>query len=289
MNKFVSHLSAAAAGVAVAYFATYTLMRWEIDSLRAAVLRSAAREAEQAQQLATALDFGSRVDSYNWQSGMAYTSCSAARTASEELLRLAQKHKEQPVKPAPVIRRIQPAPPQESPVPAPVKPASPAIEVKPQAVAGTVDAGKMLAAHNRLRAEVGISDLHWSDKLAKVAQKYAESMVAGGCVLPMQHSGIGYGENLYWASAEMWADGRREYRPVPPNRPVDAWGEEKKWYNVETGQCAATGKDTCGHYTQVVDKGTQDVGCGMAVCGNKAQIWVCNYFPAGDVAGQKPF
>ncbi|MDO9190699.1 MAG: CAP domain-containing protein [Sulfurimicrobium sp.] len=45
----------------------------------------------------------------------------------------------------------------------------------------------------------------------------------------------------------------------------------------------------CGHYTQLVWKKTTAVGCGMAVCGSRDQIWVCQYSPAGNWAGQKPY
>ena len=40
-----------------------------------------------------------------------------------------------------------------------------------------------------------------------------------------------------------------------------------------------------GHFTQVVWRGTTQVGCGHSQCkGN--DIWVCNYDPAGNWDGQ---
>jgi pathogenesis-related protein 1 len=120
-----------------------------------------------------------------------------------------------------------------------------------------------------------------------VAQGWADHLAGNNCA--MYHSGNGLGENIYQASALMWPDGQREFRAVPSFRPVDAWGEEKQWHNAETGKCSATGKNTCGHYTQVVWKDTTEVGCAMAVCGNNAQIWVCNYSPAGNIAGRNLF
>ena len=43
-----------------------------------------------------------------------------------------------------------------------------------------------------------------------------------------------------------------------------------------------------GHYTQVVWKNSKEVGCAMAVCSDKSQVWVCNYSPPGNISGQKP-
>lgn len=254
MNKIVSHLSAAAAGAVFAYFAASAPLNWEIDSLRAAALRSAAREAEHDRQLAAALGVSDQLRSAEWQIALTQSSCSAA-----------------------------PAPAVPCPSPAPAKPAAPApaLEVNPQAVAKIVDAAAMAAAHNRWRAEVGVTGLQWSDKLATVAQKYADKLAAGGCKLPMQHSASGYGENLYW---------HRASPAVLPGRPVAAWAEDEKgWYDPAAGQCSAPAGSTCGHYTQVVWKDTKEVGCGMAFCPGSGQVWVCNYNPAGNIVGQKPF
>lgn len=176
------------------------------------------------------------------------------------------------------------APAVPAPVPAPVKPAPSAPKkVEPQAVAGTVDPAAMVAAHNRWRSEVGVPGLKWSDKLADVAQGWADHLAGNNCA--MYHSGNGYGENIYKAGPMVWTDGRREVWPVHPRQVVDHWGNESKQRDNATGRCSGV----CGHYTQVVWKDTDEVGCGMAVCGNKAQIWVCNYSPAGNVVGEKPY
>lgn len=297
MNKIVPYLSVVAAGAAVAYLTSYTLMRWEIDSLRADALRSAAREAEHDKQIAAALDISRQIEAVAWQVSAATASCSAAKNAVQELLEMVQKRLAQPARPAPKASPVLPSkaqgpaekpqmdePSAPAPAPAPAKPVAPK---KDEAVAGGADPAAMVAAHNRWRSEVGVPGLKWSDELADVAQGWADRLAGENCA--MYHSGNGYGENIYQASALMWPDGRREFRAVLPSRPVDAWGEEKRWYNAGTGDCSATGKDTCGHYTQVVWKGTAEVGCGMAVCGNKGQIWVCNYSPAGNIGGKKPF
>lgn len=44
-----------------------------------------------------------------------------------------------------------------------------------------------------------------------------------------------------------------------------------------------------GEYTQMVWAGTKKVGCGMASCGEKGTVWVCHFWPPGNVVGEVPF
>lgn len=274
MNRIVSHCGAAAMGAALAAALLGIPQQLEVDLLRADSLRAASREAEHDRQLAAALAVGDQLRAAEWQTALTQSSCSAAKSAAQELLKLAQARREKPVKPAPAAPCPAPAPAKQSGGPAPAAPK----KVEPQAVAS---AAVMVAAHNRWRAEVGVPNLKWSDKLATVAQGYADKLAAGGCKLPMQHSGSRYGENLYW---------HRASTAVLPSRPVDAWTEnEKDWYDPATGQCSAPAGGFCGHYTQVVWKDTKEVGCGMAFCPGSGQVWVCNYSPAGNIVGRKPY
>ena len=146
-----------------------------------------------------------------------------------------------------------------------------------------VDPAAMLTAHNRWRAQVGVAGLRWSDKLARVAQGWADQLKSEGC--SMYHSSNGYGENIYKASALMWSDGRRDLQKKTPQQVTDSWGNEIKFYTYANNSCSGV----CGHYTQVVWEETKEVGCAMSVCGDKSQIWVCSYAPAGNMIGQKPY
>lgn len=149
-----------------------------------------------------------------------------------------------------------------------------------------VDEARMVEAHNKWRAEVGVPGIGYSKKLASSAQAWADQLKnTHDC--NMKHSAGAAGENIFWQSAVIWSDGRRELRHVAPKEVVDSWGNEKKHYNHANNDCAPS--EACGHYTQVVWKNTTSVGCGMAVCGNQNQIWVCQYSPAGNQAGQKPY
>lgn len=64
---------------------------------------------------------------------------------------------------------------------------------------------------------------------------------------------------------------------------------EVQWYDYASNSCNAPAGKSCGHYTQVVWAKSTEVGCGVAICDGKGQIWVCNYKPAGNFSGQKPY
>ena len=147
----------------------------------------------------------------------------------------------------------------------------------------SVDAAAMIEAHNQWRAKVGVPGLTWSEKLEGIAQKWADHLAATTC--SSGHSGNEYGENIFMASARMYSDGTHELSPKTPKDAVDAWGSEVQWYDHSDNSCHME----CGHYTQVVWKDTKEVGCAMAVCADKTQIWVCNYSPAGNMVGKKPY
>lgn len=151
------------------------------------------------------------------------------------------------------------------------------------------DAAEMLAAHNRWRATVGAPALTYSTELAASAQQWADHLKQSNrCQMQHSQPNGAYGENLYWASAIEWSNGKREVQKVSPKKVVDEWASERADYDYARNRCAV-GK-MCGHYTQVVWRATTTVGCAVAVCGNTLeQVWVCQYQPAGNWIGKKPY
>jgi len=148
---------------------------------------------------------------------------------------------------------------------------------------------EMVNVHNKWRSHVGVANLVWSDPVATVAQSWANQLKQEGC--GMRHSASnqrqGYGENLYWASAVRWSNGRRDVQKVSATKVVDSWGSEKPDYHYRSNKCNAGA--VCGHYTQMVWRNTTKVGCGRAVCEDKTQVWVCHYDPAGNYVGVQPY
>ena len=141
----------------------------------------------------------------------------------------------------------------------------------------------MVAAHNQWRSKTGVPALKWSNDLTASAQQWADQLARSGC--RVKHSTGADGENIYWAGAAQRSDGTSSMQEITEQNVVDAWGNEVKDYDYASNSCHGV----CGHYTQVVWKNTTEVGCGMAACNDKAQIWVCQYTPRGNMVGQKPY
>lgn len=133
-------------------------------------------------------------------------------------------------------------------------------------------ASEMVAAHNAVRARVGTPPLTWSDRLAAVAQEWADGLLASGKLVHSQNPN--YGENLY----------EIEGAAATPASMVNRFADESKDYDYGSNSCRAV----CGHYTQVVWSDTKQVGCAVAR-GGRREVWVCEYDPPGNYVGKRPY
>ncbi len=152
----------------------------------------------------------------------------------------------------------------------------------------------IINSHNQVRAQHNVQPLTWSNSLANYAQKWVDNLAeTQNCEMIHRPNNSGgqfqqvHGENLFWASAIELATGQNKKQAFTPKEVVKAWAEEEDFYNYQTNQCQA-GQD-CGHYTQMVWDESQQVGCAVAVCGDKSQIWACNYHPRGNYIGERPY
>jgi hypothetical protein len=138
----------------------------------------------------------------------------------------------------------------------------------------------ILNTHNQERAAVGVAPLTWSDSIAASAQNWADNLLSTG---QMVHStGTGFGENLA-------SGGGPDYATVDVLQQY--WVDEKNNYVPGTPGGSGTG-----HYTQMVDQRSTEVGCGLASGpgGEFAQyggtnVLVCQYSPPGNFNNQPPF
>jgi hypothetical protein len=141
---------------------------------------------------------------------------------------------------------------------------------------------RLLAAHNRERTGAGIPALAWDPVLAAEAESWGRQLAASG---EFEHAPDRGGEDPQ--GENLWAGTRGAYAP---EEMVDGWIEEKKYFrpgrfpdNSATGDFADVG-----HYTQVMWRESDRVGCALAA-GKDEEVLVCRYRTAGNVVGERPF
>ena len=164
------------------------------------------------------------------------------------------------------------------PSPAPPAPAPPPVVAPPSGVSAAV-AEELLTAHNYWRKQVKSPPLVWSDELSKRAREWALTLLRKGV---LEHNpDRRYGENLAWFAGER----------LKPTDVVDNWGNEVEFYDHGRNVCIEDAD--CEHYTQIVWKDAREVGCGSAYGEHPKygiqEYWVCNYNPAGNIKGQRPY
>lgn len=164
-------------------------------------------------------------------------------------------------------------------------------------VSGRSFRDEILCAHNSRRGTFpnptpvpALNNLEWDPALAKIAEDYAAQCIWGhnanrSATYPGQ-----VGENLAVHSSGTPVSGVVESS-------LQSWVEQEMVdYDYATNSCTP-GKQ-CGHYTQVVWRDTQRVGCALQQCPtftnlpevfNNGYLLVCNYSPAGNFIGQLPY
>jgi uncharacterized protein YkwD len=163
------------------------------------------------------------------------------------------------------------------------------------------------AAHNAVRAMVStqspLPSYTWSPTIAAYAQQWATELASNPstCAQPMHRSGtelrmMNYGENL----AAFFGQGPSGSVSTA-QQAVNGWASEVACWTygtfMGTDKCDMTCttklfSDGCGHYTQIVWRKSVELGCGVASCQTAqgpADIWICNYGPAGNIVGQSPY
>lgn len=136
---------------------------------------------------------------------------------------------------------------------------------------------RILSLHNRERAAVGSPPMVWDPALAASAASYGPTLARlGRLVHSPRETRAGQRENLAMGSAG--------YRV---EELVGFWIEEKRHfqpglfpYVSRTGQWADVA-----HYTQMVWKGTTNVGCALYGDGHRNYL-ICRYSPPGNADGR---
>jgi len=141
--------------------------------------------------------------------------------------------------------------------------------------------------HNVHRANHSAPDVSWSESLASSAQQLANSCNYGHNT---DLGGGGYGQNIAMYAATNNLGTEVEFVRTSIT---------EYWYNSEIGlygnaygsEPGMGGFHDWGHFSQIVWKGTTEVGCAVAYCGSGLASYpgyysVCNYSPPGNYQGE---
>jgi pathogenesis-related protein 1 len=173
------------------------------------------------------------------------------------------------------------------PVPAPGNPNAVAIT----AVAGNTgsrltqqQAQQMVNYHNQKRAEVGNGNVSWSTQIAQYAQQRADQIARTKQLAHLPQGQNPYGENLASGGS---TGGGVVYTVI---NACDGWYSEKAKMprNARTMTFDLFNKGV-GHYTQMVWKGSTQIGVGISQYQQGAftmTVVVCCYNPPGNVINQ---
>lgn len=147
----------------------------------------------------------------------------------------------------------------------------------------TAEQQEWVTAHNAVRAAAmpgpspALANVGWNTVAATQAADWASR-----CDFNHRNPNT-LGENLFAATSSR-----------TPTAVVTSWANEKNDYTYSTNTCAL-GKQ-CGHYTQIVWRSSVGIGCATQQCTTGSPFgsgtWfltVCNYAPAGNFTGQRPY
>ncbi|XP_015781270.1 Golgi-associated plant pathogenesis-related protein 1 [Tetranychus urticae] len=127
-----------------------------------------------------------------------------------------------------------------------------------------------LSTHNYLRALHGTPPLEYDEGLERFALKRAQYMASTDI---FEHpKRLRYGENLYWRKGSV---------PTCQDAVMN-WYNEISLYQYSWPRYSPK----TGHFTQIVWRDTQKIGCAAAQSPRTERIYIaCNYYPPGNVRG----
>lgn len=133
-----------------------------------------------------------------------------------------------------------------------------------------------LQQHNKYRSLHQAPVVKFNPELCSLAQQWAEHLAAKDAFAhsDCKFQGKPLGENIAMKMSSSQSD-------FPGHAFVDQWYSEVERYDFRANSGPSTG-----HFTQVVWKGSLEVGVGKAVTKSGKVLVVGNYYPAGNMMGQ---
>lgn len=131
-----------------------------------------------------------------------------------------------------------------------------------------------LEVHNEYRREHGVEPLVLNKDICKISQQWAEELAKKDSMSYSMNQT--YGESIYSG----WSP--------DPNVKIRAKDCIDRWYNEINDFHFGREPDilTCGHFTQIIWKGTRELGIGKAKSESGKLYVVANYYPPGNFTGQ---
>ena len=146
---------------------------------------------------------------------------------------------------------------------------------------------EIVNTHNELRASKGASDMEmmtWNESLARAALDWGWFCDTNKDKLPLPNTSFTeYGQHYYVMN---------DYNP-DAYQIIKRWIDEKDSYTYDTLGCNRNRK--CEYYSQAVWATSREIGCARFLCQKLSpgyydvEILICNYLPAGNEQGQKPY
>ena len=131
----------------------------------------------------------------------------------------------------------------------------------------------ILTNHNYHRKRHQVGNLVRNSEIEQVAQSYSEYQASIDSMIHSENPN--YGENLYscWSSSGICVTGEKASQK---------WYDEVSLYDFKNpGYTPGVG-----HFTQLVWKGSNQIGCGVACNSFNNCYLTCNYYPSGNYLGQ---
>jgi len=164
------------------------------------------------------------------------------------------------------------------PEPPPVK-KPPSDTTTPKSDTGASStAQQWVSAHNSFRKKEKMPDLIWSEGIYKVLKPFVAGLAKKSQCESQPFAGMKlqrYGQNAATVT------------DVPDNKlvstVVQAWYNEKKFYDAKTKNCTNDDLDVCFHFTQLMWKTSQYFACRIDTCAKGSrQVVVCWYIRPGN-------
>lgn len=141
---------------------------------------------------------------------------------------------------------------------------------------------ELLVRHNNFRASYGLKPLRRNQTLESFSEDWVAKCWGRGQLVHSHYKE--YGENIAWR----WNDVTKYTVNNLADVLFNQWSSEINWfYNGLIPDISTNGRDA-GHVSQILWAKSTDLGC--SIYSNSSSYYLsCNYWPPGNILGQKAF